>query len=261
MATFTTGRALLTKPAENDGDWDTTLNNNFDYIDQGNQYASISFAGGNVTLSDAQARYCFLNCTGQTAPRDLTFSKQGFYVVWNGGAYAITAKSVGGITTICPAGGGTAVFCDGASVVPADGAYSMPRTGGAFSGGITLPSSGLSVGGSELLVTGGGVYSSGNITAAGNVTAYSDRRLKTDIRPLVDATAIVEKLDGVRYKDMGGGERVGVVAQEVETVLPEVVFTDKDGVKHVAYQNMIAVLIEAVKELAARVDELEAGSA
>ena len=50
--------------------------------------------------------------------------------------------------------------------------------------------------------------------------------------------------------------RVGVIAQEIETVIPEVV-DEKDGVKSVAYGNIVGVLIEAIKELKAEVDELK----
>jgi hypothetical protein len=49
-----------------------------------------------------------------------------------------------------------------------------------------------------------------------------------------------------------------VVAQEVEKVLPQLVVTDANGMKSVAYANMVGILIEAVKELSARVEELEA---
>ena len=113
-----------------------------------------------------------------------------------------------------------------------------------------LPLSGGSLSGS-LSVT-------GSITASGDVTAYSDERLKSDIHTIPNALEKLTSLRGVNYiKD--GKESTGVIAQEVEKVLPEVVHTAEDEMqtKSVAYGNMIGLLIEAVKELTKRVEELE----
>ena len=99
--------------------------------------------------------------------------------------------------------------------------------------------------------------SGGNFTAVGNVTAYSDIRLKTDLTKISNALAKVNQLNGYTYTRIDTGERqTGVVAQEVQSVLPEAVI---DGGEHlaVAYGNMVGLLIEAVKELTARVEKLE----
>ena len=100
----------------------------------------------------------------------------------------------------------------------------------------------------------------GNVTATGNVTAYSDVSLKENIEVIPDAIAKVSAIRGVTYdrKDMEGARHAGVIAQEVEAVLPEVVSTDEEGVKSVAYGNLVGLLVEAVKELTERVEELEA---
>ena len=102
----------------------------------------------------------------------------------------------------------------------------------------------------------------GDLTAVGNVTAYSDIRLKKDVVTIKDALHKVEAIRGVTFKriDGDGTTQMGVIAQEVEPVCPEVVFTDGRGNKSVAYGNMVALLIESVKELSARVRELEAKS-
>ena len=108
---------------------------------------------------------------------------------------------------------------------------------------------------------------SGNWTAEGNVTAYSDARLKTDISTINDALGIVGKLRGVSYKWLRDGtEGIGVIAQEVEAVLPSVVVTNEqpglDGmeeVKSVDYGKIVGVLINAINELKAEVDELKGG--
>lgn len=89
---------------------------------------------------------------------------------------------------------------------------------------------------------------SGNWTAVGNITAYSDERLKDNIETIPNALETLKKLRGVSFdrKDFAG-KGIGVIAQEVEQVLPEVVV---DGeYKSVSYGNIVGLLIEAIKEL------------
>lgn len=89
------------------------------------------------------------------------------------------------------------------------------------------------------------VNASGDIVASGNVTAHSDERLKSNIRTIDNAVLKVNKLRGV-YFTKDDTESIGVIAQEVEKVIPEVVL---DGeYKSVAYGNMVGLLIEAIKE-------------
>ena len=119
--------------------------------------------------------------------------------------------------------------------------------------------------GNELLY----IDSSGNLVADGNVTAYSDARLKTDISTINDALGICGKLRGVSYKWLKNNEPgIGVIAQEVEQVIPEVVLTNKTTdpetgkekeVKSVDYGKIVGVLINAINELKAEVDELKGG--
>jgi hypothetical protein len=99
------------------------------------------------------------------------------------------------------------------------------------------------------------LHVSGNILATGNVTAYSDARLKTNVRTVPDALGLVQQMRGVFF-DKDGEPSVGVIAQEMEQVLPEVV-TDGDY-KSVAYGNIVGVLIEAIKAQQAQIDELKA---
>ena len=98
----------------------------------------------------------------------------------------------------------------------------------------------------------------GAATFNNNVTAFSDERLKDNIETLEDSLTKVEQLRGVTYT-RDGRENIGVIAQEVEKILPEIVLTadDEIGTKSVDYSRITAVLIEAVKELSARVKELE----
>jgi hypothetical protein len=100
----------------------------------------------------------------------------------------------------------------------------------------------------------------GNFVAAGTVTGSSDARLKTNITPLTNGLALVEALQGVRFDRIQTGEHgVGVIAQQVREVVPELVIEDDLGMLSVAYGNITALLIEAVKELSQRVRDLEAG--
>jgi hypothetical protein len=107
-----------------------------------------------------------------------------------------------------------------------------------------------------------------SIWTSGNVTAYSDIRVKTNIEHIPNALDKVCQLNGytfdrtdVTFDEHGEPEtpirQTGVIAQEVLKVLPEAVMGDEDGHYSVAYGNMVGLLIEAVKELKAEVEELK----
>jgi hypothetical protein len=101
--------------------------------------------------------------------------------------------------------------------------------------------------------------STGNLVATIHHSS-SDERLKTDIQPIPNALVKISQINGVTYLRTDTPETVrhtGVIAQEVEAVLPEVVATGLDGYKVVAYGNMIGLLVEAIKELKAEVDALK----
>lgn len=100
----------------------------------------------------------------------------------------------------------------------------------------------------------GDLTTSASITAAGNITAYSDERLKTNINTIDKALDKVLQLRGVSFKK-DGVDSIGVIAQEVEKVIPEVVMNGE--YKSVAYGNLVGLLIEAVKELQQRLNVLE----
>jgi hypothetical protein len=94
-----------------------------------------------------------------------------------------------------------------------------------------------------------------SVTAGGDVTAFSDMRIKHDIETIEGALAKVSDMRGVYFKRNNGEPGTGVIAQEIENILPEVV---KDGeYKSVAYGNMVGILIEAIKELKAEVEKLK----
>ena len=98
--------------------------------------------------------------------------------------------------------------------------------------------------------------STGTLSAT-QFTSLSDINKKKNIRPIENAIEITKKLEGVRFdwKDTDAPS-LGVIAQEVEKVLPELV-VESDGVKSVSYGNLVGVLIEAIKEQQVRIEELE----
>ena len=95
------------------------------------------------------------------------------------------------------------------------------------------------------------------ITVTGDVNSTSDINLKKDIEVVTSATEILNQLRGVKFTWKQNDEKsLGVIAQEVEAILPELV-KGEEGDKSVNYSGLIGVLIESVKELSARVEELE----
>jgi hypothetical protein len=99
----------------------------------------------------------------------------------------------------------------------------------------------------------------GTTLNATTVNSTSDERLKENVETIADASTKVAALRGVNFDWKATGEKsMGVIAQEVEAVIPEVVATDEEGGKAVNYQAMVGLLIEAVKELQEKVDAHEA---
>jgi hypothetical protein len=98
---------------------------------------------------------------------------------------------------------------------------------------------------------------SGNLTMAGNVTAFSDIRLKKDLEPISDALEKVQSLTGYTYTRIDSGERhTGLIAQDVQNVLPEAVMDDGDRLS-LAYGNMVGLLVEAIKAQQVQIDDLK----
>ena len=95
-----------------------------------------------------------------------------------------------------------------------------------------------------------GWYCSGTFTGSGDVIAYSDAKLKTDLQIIDNALDKVSQINGytfVRTDKDDKTRKAGLIAQEVRKVLPEVV-TESDGTLGVSYGNMVALLVEALKE-------------
>ncbi len=99
----------------------------------------------------------------------------------------------------------------------------------------------------------------GNFTASGDVTSNSDARLKENVITIDSALDKVSNLRGVYFNKIGNVERkVGLIAQEVEAVIPEAVTEDANGIKSVAYANLVGLLIEALKDIKTELNTIKA---
>ena len=98
----------------------------------------------------------------------------------------------------------------------------------------------------------------GDFFATSNVTAYSDAKLKENVETIREPMSLVRRMRGVFYDRIDSGAHgVGVIAQEMREVLPQVV-CESDGTLSVAYGNIVGVLIEALKDIDARLADVEA---
>lgn len=233
----------------------------------------LNVTGGNVSMSGnaSAVNGTFSGTLGVTGAVTLsstlavtgaaTFSSTGSFT---GAVTASTAPTVGGHLT-------------NKTYVDAADALKLNLTGGTLTGDLSIINSTTEM--KLTLGSSGGYYfgnatvagfknsggtarvswniSSGDFTAAGNVTAYSDARLKENVQTIRDAVALVNRMRGVFYDRIDTGKPgVGVIAQEMQEVVPAVVVDHGDTLS-VAYGNLVGVLIEAVKELSARVEMLE----
>ena len=104
------------------------------------------------------------------------------------------------------------------------------------------------------------LYVSGAIRATGTITANSDITLKKNLLKIENALEKVEQINGYTYelKEDDSKRHAGVIAQEIQTVLPEIVNKGNDGILGVEYGNISALLIEAIKEQQTQINELKA---
>ena len=101
-----------------------------------------------------------------------------------------------------------------------------------------------------------GMFVSGVLTTAGNVVSNSDEKLKENVITIENALEKVLSLRGVEYDRIDSGDhQIGVIAQEVEKIVPEVVYGNE--IKSVAYANLVGLLIEAIKEQQKEIEHLK----
>jgi hypothetical protein len=183
--------------------------------------------------------------------------------------YGAHGYSASGVGVRAESGSGTGLW-----------GISQSPTAGVGVDGVADSAGGLGVRGRSTNGTGiYGVSSTGNagwfdgrtvvngILRATRVQITSDERFKRDIRPLAESLDTVSRLRGVSYawrtdefpeRRFDSGRQIGLIAQEVEKVVPELVNTDDSGYKSVEYANMVGILVEAVKELKAQNESLRA---
>ena len=208
-----------------------------------------------------------------TVPTGLTVSGSP---VTTSGTLAVAYDAVGGYSIGIPTDVKQGTWDAKLDDAP-NNANSYVRTGGAWtilpaaasftaSNGVQLVGSDFSMSGSytgTLAVTGAisattTISAGGGITAQGDVTAFSDIALKKNVQVIDQALDKVSNLGGYVFNRIGDDTRryTGVMAQEVKSVLPEAVHGE-DGNYSVAYGNMVGLLVEAIKELKAEVEELK----
>jgi hypothetical protein len=199
-------------------------------------------------LTSASAQITNLNATDVTVGNALTVIG-GFSAV-NASAtlWALTASSqvtTGSLFSTHSSTGTARVTTSLAAVGNSNTIGSLFTTGGNVGIGTTSPSYALQV--------------VGDVYASGDVISFSDSRLKTSVETIDNALDKIEKLRGVYYTHVQTQKRgVGLIAQEAQQVIPEVVIDKgEDTYLGVAYGNIVGMLVQAIKELSEKVQKLE----
>lgn len=270
-----TSKANLTDPAYNSLNWNVPLNANFDIISDGlGGTTNVAVTTVDVTLTATQSQRAVIAVTGLTAARNLFIPTATFgtWVISNYSSYALTvyngtAGVASGVGVTIAAGFVATVYSpDGNNIYFVD-SDQVRITGSTMTGNLTVGASSVSGatftvnntgGANALVVTGGNVTTSGQFTATSNVTAYSDVRLKENIETIENALEMVKKMRGITFTTKKDGKKgAGFVAQELQEAFPDVVYEDEVGYLHIAYGNITSVLVNAIKELAEKVERLE----
>jgi 5-enolpyruvylshikimate-3-phosphate synthase len=112
--------------------------------------------------------------------------------------------------------------------------------------------------GSTLTVT-GDISNTGDLTVAGTIYETSAERFKTNIQPAGNQLEKVLKLNGVTFEKLNNYNRkeIGLIAEDVGEIYPEFVSPNSEAVN---YGKMVAVLVEAIKELNEKIEKLEKGN-
>ena len=176
-------------------------------------------------------------------------------ITLDGNAGTISTRGGIHISTANGTGNGL-ILADDGDIVDLNDGYCAMR----FSLGVRVHSGNRSGGAVVALTNGGAVIASGDITAFGSP---SDIKLKYNIENIPNALEKLLTLNGVNFNYKKDGARsTGVIAQEVEKVLPEVIYeaTNPEGTEHfkaVRYGNMVGLLIEAIKEQQTHINSLQ----
>lgn len=245
------------------------------YHDGSNSYVSdlgtgnliIASNGGNIQITKGSSEFMIVATTD--AAVDLYYN--------NAKKFETTSTGVTVTGNIANASGDMTLDVAGDLTLDADGGDILFKDGGTTIATLSNTSSDFVIttgvqdkdfivkgndGGSAITALTIDMSGAGAATFNNDITAFSDRRLKTDITNIENALPKVMRMQGVYYKrnDVDDAkEQIGVIAQDMETIIPEVVLTADDEMqtKSVDYGKLCAVLIESIKELKAEIDELK----
>ena len=259
-----TGNRIVTFPV---------LTENFYFIKNGTtgaytvQLKAASGSGATVTYSTTDKGWKIIYLDGvatNTGLYQLNNLLSGLVVGTDVQAYDAQLADVAGLATT----NGGFIVGDGSNFVLETGATARTSIGLGTADNVEFEDTQVDSFGVGTAASG----TTGEIRATNDVTAFysSDVALKENITNIPDPIEAIKKLNGVlfdwkkEYMDKRGGEDgyfvrkkdVGVIAQEVEKVLPEAVAQRPDGIKAVKYDRLTCLLIEAVKKLSAQVDSL-----
>tara|TARA_Y100000361_G_scaffold146251_1_gene156458 strand:+ start:516 stop:1538 length:1023 start_codon:yes stop_codon:yes gene_type:complete len=259
-----TGNRIVTFPV---------LTENFYFIKNGTtgaytvQLKAASGSGATVTYSTTDKGWKIIYLDGvatNTGLYQLNDLLSGLVVGTDVQAYDAQLADVAGLATT----NGGFIVGDGSNFVLETGATARTSIGLGTADNVEFEDTQVDSFGVGTAASG----TTGEIRATNDVTAFysSDVALKENITNIPDPIEAIKKLNGVlfdwkkEYMDKRGGEDgyfvrkkdVGVIAQEVEKVLPEAVAQRPDGIKAVKYDRLTCLLIEAVKKLSAQVDSL-----
>ena len=277
--------------------WDIPVNQNWTFIDGAlGGFSPVPMTQGNYVLGPygvgPTANYSYQNL-GLVLQGSLTgdcivtipAGVGGFWIIENecSGSFTVTVRNAsGGSVLTVPQGFRASMFCDGINVYATNSIGAFQVTGGTIEGNVTIRNGlndmRLYIGPSQSYIYGTQNFigiannntslgtltfdvNNGNLVASGNVGAYSDIRIKEDVRTIRNALEKICDLRGVEYvradtKELG----IGVIAQEVKQKFPEVVKaigSGDDEILTVAYGNLVGPIIEAIKELNARLTAIE----
>ena len=160
-----------------------------------------------------------------------------------------TAHEVSLVSGVQPGVSGRFAFYSGSASLTTANGLIVSQSGGSVSVGINVNES------TDFPLT-NALEVSGSIRTSASVFQSSDERLKDNIQTVVDGLSTIVSSRGVTF-DKDGSKSVGVVAQEIQKTIPEVVSEDKNGYLNVDYGGIVPLLLEAIKELESRVNELE----
>jgi hypothetical protein len=271
MANNPTTNKQLNRPDYNDQNWNTPLNNSTTIIDQCfGTSITPSVAGNTYTLTSTDIQNMRVNLTGTlsaTGTVTIPATYGGFWIVSNNttGGYNVNFKTLTGSNNVSVKNGYTSiVFSNGTECYEAID-QKLNVTGGTITGNLSVNNGTLALqsasvtklsydptaGSPNLSVT-------GTITATGNITAFSDARLKHNVQTIENALDLVNRMRGVFFEDKDGNRYVGMIAQELQQIVPDAVVEHQDsGYLTIAYQNLVGVLVNAINDLSARVEQLE----